>query len=62
MHITPALLISAGIAPTQARQFAEPMRAACALFDISTRLRLSGNQFRPYSLAMPHYIFPCVAT
>ena len=41
MHITPALLISAGIAPTQARQFAEPMRAACALFDISSPVRLA---------------------
>jgi len=41
MNITPALLISAGIAPTQARQFAEPMRAACALFDISTPVRLA---------------------
>ena len=32
-------LIAAGVNPTQAKQFAEPLKAAMALFDISTRER-----------------------
>lgn len=35
-------LISAGIAPTQARQFLEPLSAACARFSINTPARLGG--------------------
>lgn len=34
-------LIRAGIAPTQARQFAEPLKAACALFAIDTPARVA---------------------
>lgn len=34
-----AQLIAAGVAPTQARLFVEPLKAACALFDISTPAR-----------------------
>jgi putative chitinase len=34
-----ATLIAAGIAPTQAAQFAEPLAAACARFSIDTPLR-----------------------
>ena len=40
--ITVATLIAAGIGPTQARQFAEPLAAACRRFDISTPPRLAG--------------------
>lgn len=42
MPITPAQLIAAGVGPTQAKAFADPMSAACALFDISTPKRLAG--------------------
>lgn len=41
MKITAQTLIAAGIAPTQAKAFAEPLHAACALFDISTPVRLA---------------------
>ncbi|MEO8296330.1 MAG: glycoside hydrolase family 19 protein [Burkholderiales bacterium] len=34
-----ASLIAAGLAPTQAKQFAAPLTAACAQFDISTPAR-----------------------
>jgi putative chitinase len=37
--ITVASLIAAGLAPTQARLFVEPLQAACALFDIDTPAR-----------------------
>jgi putative chitinase len=39
--ITVPRLIAAGINPTQARIFADPLRAACALHDISTPRRLA---------------------
>lgn len=42
MKITVAELTAAGVPPTQARQFAEPLRAACALYDISTPARIAG--------------------
>lgn len=38
--ITVASLIAAGIAPTQARMFAEPLSAACARFAINTPARV----------------------
>lgn len=40
--LTVAFLIAAGLAPTQARQFVDPLKASCALFDISTPPRLAG--------------------
>lgn len=39
--IDPASLIAAGVGPTQAKAFADPLRAACALFDISTPVRVA---------------------
>jgi len=39
MIITPQHLIGAGIAPTQAKQFAEPLSAACAEYHINTPVR-----------------------
>lgn len=39
--ITTQTLIAAGVGPTQAKTFAEPLRAACALFDISTPVRVA---------------------
>lgn len=42
MIITPASLIAAGIAPTQAKAFAEPLAAACARFSINTPARIAG--------------------
>lgn len=39
--ITVASLVAAGVKPTQARLFADPLRAACALFDISTPARIA---------------------
>jgi putative chitinase len=39
--ITIAALIAAGIAPTQARAFAEPLAAACARFGIDTPARVA---------------------
>lgn len=36
-----ATLVAAGIAPTQARLFAEPLRKACARFDIDTPARVA---------------------
>lgn len=39
--ITVAQLVAAGIGPTQARAFADPLSAACALFDISTPARIA---------------------
>lgn len=41
MIITVASLIAAGIAPTQARTFAEPLAAACARFAIHTPARIA---------------------
>lgn len=41
MFLTIPTLIAAGIAPTQARLFAAPMNAACALHDITTPARLA---------------------
>jgi putative chitinase len=35
-------LIAAGVPPTQARQFAEPLALACSRFDINTPPRLAG--------------------
>lgn len=42
MNLTPASLVAAGVAPTQARIFAEPLHAACARFEINTPVRLAG--------------------
>lgn len=42
MNITPASLVAAGIAPTQARVFAEPLADACARFGIDTPVRVAG--------------------
>lgn len=39
--ITIAQLIGAGIAPTQAKAFAAPLTAACALHDITTPVRIA---------------------
>lgn len=39
--LTVASLIAAGIGPTQARQYVEPLNAACDRFDIVTPLRLA---------------------
>lgn len=39
--ITVASLIAAGVAPTQARTFADPLSAACALYDIATPARIA---------------------
>jgi putative chitinase len=36
-----ARLVAAGVAPTQARAFAEPLRAACALWGIDTPVRVA---------------------
>ena len=41
MIITVASLVAAGIAPTQARVFAEPLSAACARFAIHTPARIA---------------------
>lgn len=41
MKITTSFLVAAGIAPTQARIFAVPLAAACALYDISTPERVA---------------------
>lgn len=41
MTITAAQLIAAGVQPTQAKAFADPLSAACALFDISTPVRIA---------------------
>ncbi len=40
--ISVANLIEAGVPPTQARQFAEPLAIACSRFDIDTPPRLAG--------------------
>lgn len=40
--ISVATLTAAGIGPTQARQFAEPLAAACKRFDIVTPPRIAG--------------------
>ena len=40
MSISVAQLIAAGIQPTQARLFADPLSAACALFNIDTPARI----------------------
>lgn len=42
MNISVRTLIAAGVAPTQARQFAEPLAYACGRFDIDTPARLAG--------------------
>lgn len=42
MNITPAQLIAAGVQPTQARAFAGPLSAACALFSIDSPVRVAG--------------------
>lgn len=42
MIVTIASLIAAGIAPTQARLFADPLAAACARFAINTPARIAG--------------------
>lgn len=42
MKIDIPTLIACGIAPTQARQFAEPLSAACALFAIDSPRRIAG--------------------
>lgn len=39
--ITVERLVAAGVAPTQARMFAEPLKAACALFAIDTPARIA---------------------
>jgi len=39
--ISVATLIAAGIDPTQARQFADPLAAACARFEINTPARIA---------------------
>jgi putative chitinase len=40
--ISVATLTAAGIGPTQARMFAEPLAAACRRFDITTPARIAG--------------------
>jgi putative chitinase len=40
--ITVATLIAAGVGPTQARTFAEPLANACTRFDILTPARMAG--------------------
>lgn len=40
MNLSIASLIAAGVAPTQARIFAEPLAAACTRFDIATPARI----------------------
>jgi putative chitinase len=42
MRVTVGTLIAAGVPPTQARQFAEPLAIACSRFDINTPARLAG--------------------
>lgn len=42
MNLSLGSLIVAGIAPTQARTFLDPLRAACDRFDINTASRLAG--------------------
>jgi predicted chitinase len=42
MRITTETLIAAGMLPTQARVFAEPLAAACAKFGIDTAKRAGG--------------------
>lgn len=39
--MTPAQLIDAGVHPTQAKAFAEPLSAACALFAIDSPVRIA---------------------
>lgn len=41
MSITIAALVLAGIQPTQARQFAEPLSTACGVFEIDTPARIA---------------------
>ena len=40
--ISVAKLIAAGVPPTQARQYLEPLASACARFDIATPARIAG--------------------
>lgn len=42
MSITVASLVAAGVPPTQARAFAEPLAKACARFSINTPARIAG--------------------
>ena len=42
MNLTVETLISAGIAPAQAREFAQPLALACQRFEIATPARLAG--------------------
>ncbi len=42
MIVTVASLVAAGIAPTQARQFADHLAASCARFGINTPARIAG--------------------
>lgn len=41
MKITVEQLVAAGVNPTQAKVFVDPLSAACALFDIGTPLRVA---------------------
>ncbi len=41
MKITVGALVAAGVGPTQARQFAEPLAAACERFDITSPSRVA---------------------
>lgn len=41
MNPTVAQLVAAGVSPTQARTYADPLAAACALYDIGTTVRLA---------------------
>jgi putative chitinase len=42
MRIAVSTLTAAGVPPTQARQFAEPLAVACSRFDINTPARVAG--------------------
>lgn len=42
MKLTVGTLVAAGVPPTQARQFAEPLAIACSRFDIDTPARIAG--------------------
>ena len=42
MYLTLTNLVDAGIAPTQARAFLDPLTAACARFGINTPARIAG--------------------
>ena len=65
MIITTASLVAAGIAPTQARTFAEPLAAACARFAIHTPARIAAfiGQCAMESAGLAKVIWPrwCLA-